>query len=248
MQGGRDPGPWQQFLRFLDDAAEWVRRHEHELRALGTWGAVGHAGREARLYVPRDPEAWRLIEEAQFDRESKEELDFEALIVSLYGPDGVAFDALRDEIVQASLLAHRTREVQEVLDSLVDERYFVTVCGALPLVEYVLSNAAGKWNDPRKHLERLDARLDEPMSSDVEVELLIEATALEMVLSEIPEIWKDGRQNVGAINEKLNRHLALHGTARGWNDRTNGTRAVLLLAAAARVAGPLLGPRPTRGS
>ncbi len=72
--------------------------------------------------------------------------------------------------------------------------------------------------------------------------MLIEATALEMLLSEIPEIWKDGRHNVGAINEKLNRHLALHGTARGWDDPANATRAVLLLAAAARIAEPLFRP------
>jgi hypothetical protein len=243
MQSGQ-PTPWQQFLGFLADAADWVRRHEPELRALGTWEAVGHAGRKARLYVPVHPEAWRQIAKARHSADSEAQPDYETLIVSLYGPGGVAFDALRDELLQAQLLVDRKREVEEVLASLVDGRNFVTVCGALPLVEYVLSNAAGKWNDPRTHLKALDARLDEPISTDVEAELLIEATALEMVLSEIPEIWKDGRQNVGAINEKLNRHLALHGTARGWDDPANATRAVLLLAAAARVAGPLLRPPP----
>jgi hypothetical protein len=244
MDSGQPQGPWQEFLRFLGDAADWVRRHEPELRALGTWGAVGNAGREARLYVPVHPEAWRQIEEARRSADSQAEPDYEAVIMSLYGPGGVAFEALRDELLQAQLLVDRRREVQEVLASLADGRYFVTVCGALPLVEYVLGNAAGKWKDPRKHLEALDARLDEPLSPDVEADLLIEATALEMVLSEIPEIWKEERQNLGAINEKLNRHLALHGTARGWDEAANATRAVLLLAAAARVAGPLLRPPP----
>lgn len=247
MEGEQSQGEWQQFLGFLGDAADWVRRHEPELRAVGTWGAVGSVGREARLYVPIHAEAWRQIEEARHGPDSQAGPDqagpdHEALIVSLYGPGGVAFDTVREELLQAQLLDDRKHEVEEVLASLVDGRYFVTVCGALPLVEHVLSNAAGRWNDPRKHLKTLDARLDEPVSPEVEADLLIQATALEMVLSEVPEIWKDGRQNIGAINEKLNRHLALHGTARGWDNSANATRSVLLLAAAARVAGPLLRP------
>jgi hypothetical protein len=161
----------------------------------------------------------------------------------VYGPGGAGFDALTEELRDAELLANRQREVGEVLASLVDGRYYVTVCGALPLVEFVLSSAAGKWSDPRKHLERLEARLDEELSPEVEADLLIEGTAIEMVLNEIPEIWKNGRQNIGAINEKLNRHLALHGTARGWDDPANATRSVLLLAAVARIASPLLGQR-----
>lgn len=233
--------PWQSFLAFLDSAADWVRRHEAEIRAVGVWAAVGRAGRKARLYVPFHAEAWQQIEEAQRESGPEAEPDYAALIVSLYGPGGVAHDALRDELRSAELLRDRVREVDEVLESLADGRYFVTICGALPLVEYVLSRAAGKWNDPRKHLKELEARLDQP-ASDVQLDVLLEATAVEMVLDEVPEIWKDGRQNIGAINDRLNRHLALHGTARGWDDVANATRAILLLAAVARVAGPLLRP------
>ena len=63
-----------------------------------------------------------------------------------------------------------------------------------------------------------------------------------MVLDEIPNVWKNGRQQVGAIVDELNRHYALHGTGVGWDDSRNATRAVLLLAALARVAGPLFRP------
>jgi hypothetical protein len=233
--------PWQSFLRFLDDAAEWVKRHEAEIRAFGIWAAVARAGRKARLYVPFHAEAWQQIDETQRAEGPEAEPDYVALIVSLYGPGGVAHDALRDELRAAELLQDRLREVDEVLDSLADGRYFVTICGALPLVEYVLSSAAGKWKDPRRHLEELQDRLDQP-ASDVQLDVLLEATAVEMVLDEVPEIWKDGRQNIGAINDRLNRHLALHGTARGWDDVANATRALLLLAAVARIAGPLLRP------
>ncbi len=246
MQAEHPQEPWSSVLRFLANAEDWVRRHEPELRALGTWGAVTQAAREARLYVPFHPEAWRQLERAR--RHSRDAgPDYEAEIVALYGPGGVGFDTLRAELMQAELLVDRRREVEEVLDSLVDGRHFVAVCGALPLVEYVLSKASGKWKDPRKHLDTLQARLHETPADEVDLSLFIEASALEMVLSEVPEIWQDGRQNVGAIDEKLNRHRALHGTALGWDDSTNATRAVLLLAAAARVAGPLL-PPPAQGS
>jgi len=239
----------QQIVDLLGRVGDWIRRHEPELRAFVTWGAVGAAGVQARLYVPRHGEAWRQIEEAwrSADPHPPTEADCVALIVSLYGPDGVAFEALREELAQAPLLANRTSDVEEVLASLSDGRYFVAVCGALPLVEHVLGEAAGKWSDPRTHLNAINARLplDGPISCDEEADLLIETTAMEMVLNEIPEIWKSGRLDVGGRDERLNRHRALHGTARGWNDAANATRAVLLLAATARVAGPLLRPLPT---
>ncbi|WP_147447595.1 hypothetical protein [Solirubrobacter pauli] len=233
--------PWEGFLTFLDRAADWVREHQDEIRAAGIWAAAGRAGRVARLYVPFDPEAWIQIEQAQRQSEPDVEPDYGSLLVSLYGPGGIGHETLREELRNSTLLRDRTGEVEEVLDSLADQRYFVTVCGALPLVEYVLSSAAGKWKDPRKHLEALEARLDEPASA-VDLDLLLDATAVEMVLEEVPEIWKDGRQDVGAINDRLNRHRALHGTARGWDDLANATRAVLLLAAVARISTPLLGP------
>jgi hypothetical protein len=245
------PPPRQQILDFLGRVGDWIRRHEPELRAFITWGAVCDAGVQARLYVPRHAEAWRQIEEARRSADPPTEADYVALIVSLYGPDGIAFEALREELAQAPLLAKRTSDVGEVLASLSDGRYFVTVCGALPLVEHVLGEAAGKWSDPRKHLDAINTRLEGPISSDEEADLLIEMTAMEMVLNEIPEIWKNGRLEIGGIDERLNRHRALHGTARGWNDAANATRALLLLAATARVAGPLLGRPPrqdTRGN
>jgi hypothetical protein len=90
------------FLGFLADAADWVRRHEPELRALGTWSAVGYAGRKARLYVPMHREAWLQLGDARRNQEPGAEPDFEAMIVSLYGPGGVAFDALREELLGPS--------------------------------------------------------------------------------------------------------------------------------------------------
>lgn len=241
MSSHQSDGAWEGFLRFITAAADWVRRHEPEIRALGTWAAVARAGRKARLYVPLHIEAWQQIEQAHRDAGPDDEPDYETLVTSLYGPGGIGFAALQDELQRAPLLQERAREVDEVLNSLVDGRYFVTVCGALPLVEYVLGAAAGKWNDPREHLKELQARLHRP-ASEVNLDVLVEGTAVEMVREEIPEIWRSGSQNIGAINERLNRHLALHGTARGWDDVANATRSVLLLAAVARIAQPLLGP------
>jgi len=105
----------------------------------------------------------------------------------------------------------------------------------------VISRAAGKWNHPQNHLEALKRRLyeDEIEGDDT---ILLEYGAVEMILEEIPNVWKGGRLQVGAIVGELNRQYALHGTGVAWDDSTNATRAVLLLAAAARVADPLFKP------
>jgi hypothetical protein len=219
---------------------KFIREHEEEIRAWGLWGTVNTACTEARLYAPMHREAW--LEIATAGRvEDGETPDYEAAITSAYGPHGVGFEALRQELLDAPLLRTRQREVEEVIESLVDRRNYVTVCGALPLVEYVLSSAAGKWNDPTKHHEVLKRRLHEEDAEDLD-NLLLEYAAVHMVLEEIPVVWKSGRLQVGAIVEELNRHRALHGTGVGWDDATNATRAVLLLAAAARVANALLKP------
>ncbi len=63
-------------------------------------------------------EAWLQLEDARRNQEPGADPDFEAMIVSLYGPGGVAFDALREELLGAQLLADRKREVNEVLASL----------------------------------------------------------------------------------------------------------------------------------
>ena len=239
MESSHGSAAWRQFGAGLTAIARWVAEHEEELRALEVWGSVGHAARKARLYAPVDAEAWRQLHESSFRDPSP---DYEALIVSLYGPAGVGFDSLRHELVGAPLLADRQSEVTEVLDSLFDARNYVTVCGALPLIEYVLGKAAGRWKQPTRH--NLSARLDEvrAFSPDEEAVLLVNSSAVYMVLNEVPEVWKAGRQQIDTMTGSLNRHFVLHGTGLGWDDATNATRAVLLLAAAARVAGPLLSP------
>ncbi len=188
-------------------------------------------------------EAWLEITEAVHRGDPANPPDYEAIIISAYQPGGVGFEALRHELLQAPLLRDRQREVAEVLDSLADGRNYVAVCGALPLIEYVISNAAGKWNHPHKHLAELKRRLHED-DIDGNDTIVLEYAAVQMILEEIPNVWKDGRQQVGAIVGELNRQYALHGTGLGWDDSTNATRAVLLLGAAARVADPLFRPRP----
>jgi hypothetical protein len=146
-------------------------------------------------------------------------------------------------LTEAPLLQDRNREVKEVLDSLGDGRNYVVICGALPLVEYVISSAAGKWNDPRKHLAELKRRLDVD-DVDYTDTILAEYAAVEMILEEIPNVWRSGRQHVGLAVEELNRQHALHGTGVGWDDPLNAMRAVLLLGAVARVADPLFKASP----
>lgn len=228
-------------LDLLVSAAKWAHEHEGEINAFVTWGVVSRAGRESGLYVPMDGPTWNKIESAASNREDP---DLEQIILSSFSPGGIGYDSLVSELRSADPLQRRDSDLEEVLASIEDSRFFVTICGALPLVEFVLSSAAGSWNDPRKHLEEINRRLSETLASEIEAELIIESSALEMVRSEIPEIWRDGRQNIGAIEEKLNRHRVLHGATSGWAVAANATRSLLLLAAAAKVSKSLLGPSP----
>ena len=209
---------------------------------MAIWGTVSSVCTDARLYAPLHREAWLGIMEAVQEERRVGTPDYEVIITSIYGPGGVGFETLRQELLASPLLRDRQREVGEVLCSLADGRNYVTICGALPLVEYVISAAAGKWNHPQKHLAELKRRLHED-DFDGNETILLEYSAVQMVLEEIPNVWNAGRQQIGVVVDELNRQYALHGTGIGWDDSTNATRAVLLLAAAARVADPLFKPR-----
>jgi hypothetical protein len=241
MNSKSEPTFWQQLAAGARAFGKWLDEHRDELRAWGIWSAVSTACRSARLYAPMHREAWLEIAAATHRDEGADPPDYEAIIISTYGPGGVGFDALRQELLAAPLLRDRQRAVGEVIDSLADGRNYVAICGALPLIEGVIGTAAGKWNHPHKHVAELKRRLH-ANDIDGDDEILLEYAAVQMVLKEIPNVWKDERQQVGALVDELNRQYALHGTGVGWDDATNATRAVLLLAASARVAGALFKP------
>lgn len=225
----------------LQAAGRWLAEHREEIEAFGMWGSVMAACERTALYVPEDA-AWRRIAEAAHD--GADEAALETLILGLYAPGGSAHESLCEELRSAPLLLTRAREVNEVLASLADERHYVTVCGALPLVEGVLAAAHGKGKSRLSDYPLFD-RLDAvgTLTPDEEAELLLNGSSLQMLERSIPEVWRNGRMQPGAVTAEFNRHFILHGTARGWDTRENAVRAVLLVAAAARVAGPLLGPR-----
>jgi hypothetical protein len=231
----------------IDAAIRWAKEHQRELEAFGTWGLVRRACEQTGLYAPPAP-VWPKIADAA--RRGDDAASLTALILSSYGPSGGAHDALRGELRSAPLLQDRMREINEVLESLEDGRYYVTICGALPLIEGVLASAHGNW---QKHLGAypLSERLDESgaLSADAEAELILHASAIDIVFGAIRTTWKSGdHRKVGAVRADLNRHRALHGTARGWDSVENATYSLLLLAAAARIAGLLLQPNPSAQS
>lgn len=238
MDTATSPTLGQQLNALLAPIGTWINAHQDEIIAIFGWATVRNACAEARLYAPIDAVAWRQLVEAC----EQPSPDYEAIIVSLYGPSGVGFDSLVKELSTEPLLRDRRREVDQVVNSLVDGRYYVTICGALPLVEWVLTKAAGSWTQPSRY--KLDARLDAADPKE-QTALLIKPSAVEMVLSEIPEVWKDRKHPSpdGELTGELSRHLVLHGTGRGWDNKTNAIRSVLLLAAAAAVADVLLSPR-----
>jgi hypothetical protein len=232
------PSTWE----ILRDAAialgRWWKDHEEEIQAFGLWGSVGVACDETHLYAPPHRPGWDRISEAHDDTDRA---GMEALILMLYGPGGDAHDALRRELLDTDILKPRRREAEEVLASLADGRYYVTICGALPLVEYVLAQAAGKWKQPEKYGLKERFNKFETSIEDMEIEVLLYAAAAEMLTWTILEWWESRKPPTGRTDE-LNRQWVLHGTGAGWDTRENAIRAVMLVAAAARVAKPLLSP------
>jgi hypothetical protein len=224
----------------LQSIVDWADRNRDNIAAFAVWGAVERACEHTRLYAPADFDAWNRIAKAESDGSPP----LEALILDLYAPGGEGHDTLVEELTTAALLVDRRRQVDEISASLSDGRYYVTICATLPLVEGTLATAYGKW---QKHVgdypltDRL-ATVD-ALSSDEEAELLLNASAIHMLDAALPEVWRSGPHRVGAVAVELRRHLALHGTASGWDTRENAIRSVLLLAAVARVAAPLLAPR-----
>jgi hypothetical protein len=235
------PGDNRSLWDALHAAGRWVVEHREEIELFGLWGNVVRACDETRLYAPASG-AWHQIADAT--RDGANETALTTLFIELYGPGGPAHQSLCEELDSAALLRARKREVGEVLASLADGRNYVTICGALPMVEGLLADAYGKWQRRLSDYPLWD-RLDTAgaLTPEEEAEILLNSSALGMVEASIPEVWKSGRIDPGSVTAELNRHLILHGTGRGWDTRENAIRTVLLLAAVARVAGPLLGPR-----
>jgi hypothetical protein len=223
----------------------WMREHEEELRVFVIWGSVLRGCERTRLYAPVDVDSWQAIKDVA-DDESKSDAELEAVILARYGPDGPGFEALRSEISEAPLLQDRLKDVGEVLEAFESGRNYLTICGTLPLVEFVLSNAKGKWDQPNELPISRRLLEESGLSEQDEAHLLLYGAAVEMLRRQINEVWKPAPHQVGKEVVDLNRHLALHGTALDWSTPENATRVVLLLAAACQVAEPLLGPRPAK--
>lgn len=237
----QEPSGWEMLRDVVVGLGRWVEEHEEDLHVYGLWGCVSIACGNTHLYAPPHGPAWERI--SQERRDDTDQAGVEALILSLYGPGGEAHDALRGELLETDILKPRRREAEEVLDSLADGRHFVTICGALPLVEYVLKEAGGDWQQPLKL--RLDERFDkhETLAKDMETDLFVYAAAAEMLTWAIPEWWRPRKPPTG-LTDELNRQWVLHGTGSGWNTRENAIRTVMLVAAAARVAKPILSLPP----
>jgi hypothetical protein len=236
-----DPEPQENIFTKLIDAASrfarFVEEHRPDIEAAGIWGTVNGACVDAQLYAPFNAEAWQQIyEEVRSQRRDGRDSDAGPVILDVYAPAGVGFEALAQELRSATALADRRHETEEVIASLVDGRNYVATCSALPLVEFVLTQSAGHWKQAPELTQLLRARLhDEDPKFDEG--LLLGYAAVEMVFNAIPEVWKPERHPIGRLVQNLNRHFVLHGTGVGWDDAANATRAVLLLAATARVVG-----------
>jgi hypothetical protein len=229
---------------FLDRAAKWLEENRESILAFIAWGAVQRASDRSALYAPPHRDAWHEIADREPDL--TEDDDVAELIISLYSPNGIAHDQLRDDLFNAPILASRRDLVSEVFDSLADRRHYVTVCGALPLVEAVLNEAAGdqfpRHPTKRKFKQRLHDETE--FTPEEQARLIANAAAIDMLETEIPKLWTNKPVRLGDRLVDLNRNVALHGAAVGWATEANAVRALLLLAAAVQVAEPLLGPRP----
>ncbi|RYG27308.1 hypothetical protein EON81_30360, partial [bacterium] len=208
---------------WMQRAHAWAEKNKDALDAFMMWGAVETNCTRAKLYAPIGP-TWSAI--AAFDRDDATVEELERMVFDLHQPGTEGFDALRKEVLAAPLLADRQREVGELLDSIAEGRNYVAICGTLPLVEGVLALAYGKWQDPSKY--PIDDRLFKAhaLTSEEEAELVLSHSAIHMVRESIPEVWKSKRMTPGAIAPALNRNIALHGTANGWDTVDNAIRSL----------------------
>lgn len=235
------PSLWAMLGEAAAAFARWAEKNKDLLEALGLWASVAQECEQAHLYAPPHPASWRAIAELNRSDGDLSPAAAERLILDLYGPGGVGHAQLRSELLEAPLLAEWRGPTAETLDALSQDQPYLAICGALPLVEWCLGKAAGKWQQPLKY--DLDARLFEtsPASSDDEAEVMLNWSAVDMLCHGVPEIWTGG-SSFGVDTPLLRRNVVAHGLAKGWDTRDNAVRAALLVAAAARVAGPLLRP------
>ncbi len=107
----------------------------------------------------------------------------------------------------------------------------------LPLIEGTLASSHGKW---QKKIEAYDIhkRLEEAehLSPDEKAELLLNASAGEMIKTTLPAIWKSTPHRVDLVTSDMYRNPMLHGTSQGWANKRNAVKALLLLAAVGRTA------------
>lgn len=241
---GRHQAEMATLARWSQEANEWAARHQEEIAAFAVWAAVSHACEETGVYAPIGP-AWPHIAD-KADRNDVRAL--EALILTSYAPSGPGYDTLRDDLVSARCLADRQAEVAEVLTSLEDGRHYVAICGALPLVEGVFASTHGRWRKNINDYPLTDRlRRKGALTDDAVSDLILNKSALDMASNGTKRLWQNRRHQAGAFTTILNRNIALHGTGHGWHTEHNALTSVLLLAAVARVAEPLLNARPDAG-
>lgn len=237
---------------WVEEQGRWVAEHGPELEAAGLWSSVRTACDKTELYAPLEPDTWRVI--AQASRDGGSEDDLRDLVLSSYAPGGSGYQALRAELEAAPLLALKQVEVKDVLTALEQGLNYATICGALPLIEGVLMEAHGVRNKqivkitPKKKgntQHPLWKRIyeDDDFTEEERADLiLLGYPAFTMIRVAIRDVWKDRPVEPGSKVPELNRNVALHGSGYGWATQEHARYAVLLLAAAVRVAEPLLRP------
>jgi hypothetical protein len=223
---------------FAAAAASWLQAHQAEVEAFAVWGGILRVCAETHLYIPPGPFCYEIVEAR---RQGRSPAELKSLVISMLGPGGSGYETLCTLLRSAPLLAKRRREVDEVLDCLSDGRYYVAICGALPLVEGVLADASGKWKDPKKY-QLLDRLESDDLGKEEEDLIILNWPAVEMLSTGIRDVWKPAGPRVGG---PLNRNLIAHGTGRELGTLENAVQAVLLVAAAAQVGEPLLASRPS---
>jgi len=241
------PSLWRSLGEAAEAFGRWLEKNRDLTEGLSIWASVAQECEQAHLYAPLQADSWRAIANLNRRDGDLSPTAAERLILDLYGPGGPGYSQLRSELLEAPLLAEWLGPTTETLDALDRAHSYLAICGALPLVEWCLGKAAGKWQHPHKH--DLGARLFDvpPASHADEAEMLLNWSAVDMLRRGVPEIWTGG-SSFGVDTPLLRRNVVAHGLARGWDTPDNAIRAVLLVAAAARVAGPLLRPTEEAGA
>lgn len=222
---------WPAFLESIHKGIQQINTFIPQfLEGVRAWDEVVEIAFQEGFFLPYSLVDHELIERQQSGADSEELV---RILVEGFSPGGRLFPLIENAFETSPALAERLVEAQEVIEAFKGGKYYLTVCGAIPLIEYILHQNAGGW---KSGMDDYLSFLPRTMNDFEQIEdyTIIDYKSFDIAERLLSKLWKRGSHKVH-INEDLRRHRILHGTAYGWNTKENGIRILLLVVATSTI-------------